>query len=494
MSGDESSQIQIGRNTYVFLGRWLHVFPGSCKNIKLDNYSGLFGIITTALSQLFPTIDEIRIRHLLIAFTGFIAILYAGKTARFLYGNMAAIATIWMLFLSPRFFGASMNDSKDIPFAMGMIISTYYLLRLALMETAEVKPRLFAGLGMGLFLALGIRINGMVFCGIYSLMAYVYLIFRFRKSSTGLLLRSGVWFIGTGLVAFAAAIFFLPNVWSNIPLMTLRALHTFSTYKVAITMLFMGTDIPTEAAPWQYLPVWVGITTPIIVLALFLYGSISSLFQRNFGMIFLFFTVIFPWISIVIAHSPVYDAWRQFYFIYPPMVVLGGVTAAILIEKSRNGFLRMAMVTCLILCMMPGFVWSLRNHPLENVYFNELIGGVDGAYGHFETDYYGEATELACRKLLHQPVFNQSGHDSVFVLDNIPNQVIHYIKAYDPKVSLRHNAYESRDSMHWDFGIFYTRGLDSLLKRKDWPPAGIIDSVMADHTMIMAIVKNPKSQ
>ncbi len=159
MSGDEASQIQIGRNTYMYLCRTLGFLPGSTANIKLDNYSGLFGVITTNLKHWMPWWDEIHMRHFIIAITGFLTIVYSGKTVRLLWGRTAELLTIWLLFCSPRFFGSAMNNSKDIPFALGMILVAYFLLQII-----HVAPRLerrhFAGLFIGLFIAIGVRIGG----------------------------------------------------------------------------------------------------------------------------------------------------------------------------------------------------------------------------------------------------------------------------------------------------------------------------------------------
>ena len=30
----------------------------------------------------------------------------------------------------------------------------------------------------------------------------------------------------------------------------------------------------------------------------------------------------------------------------------------------------------------------LLNHPYEYIYYNQLVGGLNGAYGNYETDYY----------------------------------------------------------------------------------------------------------
>jgi 4-amino-4-deoxy-L-arabinose transferase-like glycosyltransferase len=490
MNGDERSQMLVGHNVFRYLGQCLGWIPGEPQAITLNYYGGLFGVVAEAIQQLFPKTDVLDLRHLLVAITGFFTIFFAGKTARLLHSKTAQFCTIWMLFLSPRFFAASMNNSKDIPFALGMIMATYFLLKIV-RAAPVLRFKYFLGLGFGLFIAIGVRIGGVMFA-IYAAIAFAFVAHKFCTANRKFVWKSLLAFTLTALLAFAAAMVFLPFVWPNLLMASARSIQAFSNYHIGVTMLYMGQDLPTSMPPWHYLPVWIGITTPVVILVLFL-GSVIFLFQKNAKaeLLILWATVLIPWFIILVLHSPVYDAWRQFFFIYPPMVVLAGMASAAAFKAIRNRKLKMALVGILVLAFFPSTLFSIRNHPLEGVYFNELVGGVDGAFGHYETDFYGESVEMATEKLLQQAAFGKPLLDSVFVLDNVPTQIDYYLRRYDSKISIRHDAYVQRDSLSWDYGIFYSRGLDGLLHRKDWPPRGMIDSVVIGRTMLMAIVKNP---
>jgi hypothetical protein len=488
MSGDEASQMQIGRNTYVYLCRAFGFLPGPTEGIKLDNYSGLFGVITTNLAHWMPWWEEVHLRHFVVAITGFFAIFYAGKTSRLLWGRTAELLTIWMLICSPRFFGASMNNSKDIPFALGMMMVGYFLLCIV-QSAPRLERRHLIGLFFGVFIAVGVRIGGLVFCGFYAAVAFGWLATKHWRAARPFVLKAALWMGVTGLAAFLAAIIFLPKVWTNIPLNTARALQKFSNYYVGFTQLYQGRDIPTTNPPWHYLPVWVGITVPVVVIGLFAVVLVLITRYPRFSTIFLLLMVVFPPLITVAKGAPVYDSWRQFYFIYPPMVVLAGGAGAWLWERIERPAAQLACSLLFFALLAPPVLWSIRNHPLEHVYFNETVGGVDGAYGRFETDYYGDGIELACRKLLQQPAFAAPIADSIYVANNIPTQVIYYLKKANPRIAIRHIGYEKRDTARWDYGIFATRGVDSFLKRGIWPPAGMVDSVVADRTLLFAIVK-----
>lgn len=490
MSGDELSQMRLGQNVFQYLGQSLGLVSPSPHQIGLNYYGGLFGVIAESFTRIFPKVDEIHLRHLLVAVTGFFCIVYAGKAAKILHSSTAQFCTIWMLFLSPRFFAASMNNSKDIPFALGMMMATYFLLKIV-RASPVLRLMDFVGLGFGLFIAIGVRIGGVMFA-FYALLVFAFFVKRYWHGERKFVWKTLLAFVVTALLSFAAAIVFLPYVWPNLLMTSARSILVFTNYHIDLTMLYMGEDLPTSMPPWHYLPVWIGITTPIAVLAFFL-GSSRLLFQKKIKpeTLILWTTVLFPWLLILVLHSPVYDAWRQFFFLYPPIVVLAGITAAATFNEISNRKFKIAFAGIVVLAFLPSTLWSIRNHPLEGVYFNELVGGVDGAFGHYETDFYGESGELATQKLLQQTAFQKPLQDSIFVLENVPTQINYYLQRYDLKIITRHAAFEQRDSLRWTYGIFYSRGLDGLLHRKDWPPKGMIDSVVIGQTVLMAIVKNP---
>jgi hypothetical protein len=49
----------------------------------------------------------------------------------------------------------------------------------------------------------------------------------------------------------------------------------------------------------------------------------------------------------------------------------------------------------LFLIILPGLISSVRLHPYEYVYYNNLIGGLDGAAHRFEMDYWGTSFKEA---------------------------------------------------------------------------------------------------
>lgn len=59
-----------------------------------------------------------------------------------------------------------------------------------------------------------------------------------------------------------------------------------------------------------------------------------------------------------------------------------------------------------------------KNHPNDYVYFNELVGGLHGAYGDYETDYYYNALKKGDGWFKKNVVINdiRSGSDAIIAL------------------------------------------------------------------------------
>ena len=86
-------------------------------------YPGLFDTICAAAADWLPW-NRFTIRHVINAIFGWIGIVYCGRLAGRLFGPWAAVLGALLLALSPRYFAASMNNPKDLPFAAMSVAST----------------------------------------------------------------------------------------------------------------------------------------------------------------------------------------------------------------------------------------------------------------------------------------------------------------------------------------------------------------------------------
>ena len=131
-------------------------------------------------------------------------------------------------------------------------------------------------------------------------------------------------------------------------------IHAFtymSHYPYNPPNLYFGVYIPATDLPWHYLPVWLSITNPILVVVGFILSH-----GIYFGKFFLGMPIrqvwrrildevlhSQPWIAIlawgygpiaaiILFKSILYDGWRQVFFIYPAFVLLACVGIQVIYE------------------------------------------------------------------------------------------------------------------------------------------------------------------
>ena len=126
-SGDEWTLILYGNDIYDYF------FNGSVKALNYDllnwkqmegvhYYGGLFDFTVTYLHKTFaPGVNELTFRHVFNALLGGGLFLYTGLLAKEIAGWRAGLLALIFIAVSPRLFGESMNNPKDIPLGCGFI-------------------------------------------------------------------------------------------------------------------------------------------------------------------------------------------------------------------------------------------------------------------------------------------------------------------------------------------------------------------------------------
>ena len=101
--------------------------------------------------------------------------------------------------------------------------------------------------------------------------------------------------------------------------------------------------------------------------------------------------VLFPIAFAVLTRPNLFDAWRHFLFVAPPLAALAAHGfARFTFDVGFRRPLRLVAALAAGVALMVVVVDMVRLHPYQTVYFNRLVaGGLPGADGEFETDYWG---------------------------------------------------------------------------------------------------------
>jgi hypothetical protein len=163
ITGDEVTQNTYGEMVYHYfatMGKDKACLEPFGRNLNVFYYGGMYDALCVAINKVSP-FDMYNTRHFITAICGFLVILFSSLLAKHYKGWGSALITAWFLFLSPRFFGESMNNPKDIPFALGMIMGVYFICKFV---SAFPKPTFkdLAALVLSIAFAINIRVGGLL--------------------------------------------------------------------------------------------------------------------------------------------------------------------------------------------------------------------------------------------------------------------------------------------------------------------------------------------
>ncbi|WP_245303637.1 glycosyltransferase family 39 protein [Pseudorhodoplanes sinuspersici] len=398
ISNDEEVQHRYGEliiNYYASGFRDVALF--NYKNLYL--YGGLFDIVAVLLAKLLP-FDVFLIRHFLSAIIGVAGIVATWATARLIAGPRAGLIAAVALATCGPYFGGMFNHTKDIPFAAAMIGALYFLLRAA-RDFPAPRWRDVIGFGLMLGAATGLRAMGLLLIGYAGLLVVIAVPWAERDIG-----KIGRYLGSTGLrVAPAFVLGYLIMIaawpWAALePLNPLRAIFSFAHFHYEIRTIVAGEIYRMADVPRWYVPFYLLIKTPMLtsigaLCALaFLIGAvardkIANLPRRQIEVAIVTFVVLFPIACEAAAQGPAFSGMRHFLFVVPPLAVLAGVGFdAVLMALSPQRWLAVFAACALSAAVVWNTVTLVRLHPYEYLFYNPLVGGLDGAARRYEMDYW----------------------------------------------------------------------------------------------------------
>ncbi len=501
--------------------------PDGTASSGIQYYGGLFDFITAFSYNVFHIWDHYTTMHFINAIVGAIGIIYAGKLAKFMGGWNTGILAIIFLVLSPSWFGHNFANPKDIPFSAGYTAGIYFML-LFLQALPDTSLKYLFGLVCSIGWAMGVRIGGLLLIAYFVLFIGVFALYT-RQIKAIVNMRIVKQVIIITVLGYLIAILCWPYAHLGIISKPLEALKIMSNFFINIGLLYDGKKILSNQIPWYYIPKYVLYTAPIIVLVGFAIGCMSLPFvykhKKNMLLFafFVLFSILFPIAYAIHKKSSLYDGWRHFLFIYPPLVVIASIGWMMLV-KSRQKVIGYATIVLIAIGLFSPVRYVMANHPLESLYYNEIPGGLKGIYGKYETDYYMLGIRPATEWLIQN---EHIGDKKIVIGTNCTFPVVSYLykahyknlpwkydRLYERTGEFNHDAeyeancakypdfkdnypvsvayvrYYERYSKDWDYCILFSRFVDaSQLTTGNWPSADVIHTITVDGVPIAAILK-----
>ena len=419
------------------------VFGKSPEDHKI--YGPAYLLMARPLEQVLaalPGVDMAAAWHLVNFLTFQIGLLFFFLLARrWLAPWPSAAATAFMAW-QPVFWGHAFINPKDIPFMVLFLLSM--LLGLGLVDRltgGQKKPwgyLIISGLVLGL--ASATRVIGPL-AG-----ALIFVYFLLKKSWRSLPL-----FILYAIIAVVIMFIFWPYLWADPINRLAEVLKHMSNNPTELAVLFEGQIFRANDMPRSYLLQMFGRTLTDPTWFLFVFGCFIALRRARAGELewrgpLVIFSLFAFMLAYLLYNKPsVYDGFRHFFFITPPIFLMIGFGFEWLFARLKP----LLWFALILLLFLPGLVGIVHLHPYEYAYYNLMSGGVGGAFRTYETEYW-----LTCYK---------EAVDWVRVND--PGATLHIQREfplaqyYGQGMNLKNLEQETEaDLLPGDLLLFHTRG------------------------------------
>ncbi len=319
------------------------------------------------------------------------------RFAKQFVSGYAALASAALFAWQPLLWGHAFINPKDIPFLVFFLGAVCFGMEFVNdMETPQKSAKvLLAGFFLGI--AASIRVLG-------PLAAVLVCLYAAPKINKRNVFTYAKTFLGYALFAMTISFAFWPHLWENPLGRFIAAFGFMSDNPTQLPVLFNGQTFPADQLPRRYLPtlLLLTLTEPALILsALGLFFAFLPKQKitaadyrplitdyRSLSPLILWFLI--PFAYVIVLRPPMYDGYRHFLFILPPVFVF----AAFAFERIFSAVKKESVFVLLsLLLLAPSLYSSFKLHPYQYAYYNIFIGGTSGAFRLYETEYW-----LTCYK------------------------------------------------------------------------------------------------
>lgn len=245
-------------------------------------------------------------------------------------------------------------------------------------------------------------------------------------------------------------------------------------------VLFQGSQYLSTVLPARYLPTLLTIQLSEVTLVLFVAGILIlgyGTWKKNgdwpwVGLLGGWFFL--PVLGVMLTRPNIYDNFRHFLFILPPVFIFAGYALEAGLKFVRQSWIKAAILGLLVL---PQMIALLQLHPYEYTYYNGLVGGTGGAFREYELDYWATSYRAATEYL------NQSAPPQAVVIVWGPDHIV----ARFARPDLRIVAYQEADTVPLD-NAYVLLSSRSSKDEIDYPDAPVVAEI-GRQGAIFAVVK-----
>jgi hypothetical protein len=269
-----------------------------------------------------------------------------------------------------------------------------------------------------------------------------------------------------------------PSLWSDpwasgLEFFRKTMYEPFNTLVLFEGQRFLASDLPRHFLPSLML---LQITLPAVILgAVGVLHAVRRHPEPRVEILAAALWMILPVSIAVIFGSTTYDNGRHFLFARTPWFLFAALALGQAWAWRKSPGFRVALTSIVLL---PGLVGILRLHPYEYIYFNELTGGVTGAFRMYELDYWATSYREGMAY-----VNREASEGAVIAVGRAPNLFDVYAR---DDLRLAPEVVSPSDSLGIEFALTSTRADRDLEFFRDAP---IVFRVEVDGA-VLAVVRD----
>ena len=438
--------------------------------IKYNNYSIIFDV-PTAFAEIIFKIENpkeyYQFRHFLNFIFFYVGSIFFFKILKLRFNKFVAFFGACLFIISPRLYGDSFYNMKDIIYLTFLTISYYYCLKcfnslsiknlfiLAILSAASIQIRI-----------LGLAIPA-------SLISFYFLDCLSKTYNLKKFYKIFFYFTSTIIITYLL----WPYLWLS-PIKNF--IGSFHNIIPEIYVLFNGNYVKNSFLPYSYVPVWILISTPIIHLILFFSGFIyllKRLFNRIVNIneqnisydfwngknekfdVFIFLNFLILTILIIFLNVRLFNTWKHLYFLNFYIIYFASFSLHLLYILFRKNIIRFNVMHLIILINIFFVIFRMHNyHPYQGLYFNFLI--TDKIKSNFEIDF----TALSAKHFFDNIFKLEKDSEKIFIAAASWTPLIRtldiYSKSKKDKIILLGQNYQKAD-------YIYSNNISEVDKKSD---------------------------
>lgn len=369
--------------------------------------------------------------------------------------NWSAFAVAALFSAQPLLWGHAFINPKDIPFLvffLGSVVLGFEMVDQWIENRRfPISNIIFASFFLGI--ATSIRVLG----PLAAVLVVLYALVQNIKIAT---IIKSIWLYAVLSIAIMFA--FWPYLWLD-PLGKFIEVFIFmSDNPTQLNVLFAGENFRAGEIPRRYLPVLLAYTLTEPFWLLTLSGGLVAFWKsenkQRFTLALLALWFLIPAAYVLLRHPAMYDGYRHFLFILPPLFVFTGFAFQFFFLWLKKAWQKSALgVAILALGLLP----IIQLHPYQYAYYNNFAGGVDGAFRNYETEYW-----LTCYREAVLQFNEQVPAGTQLFVRREP-----YIAAYhaSENITIRDFRTEQNEMQSGDFYLANSRSNEDLRFLRDEP-------------------------